>query len=548
MKISNEQAFETTVRANQKHLASDLNKEFDYIVCGSGSSGSVVAGRLVSNPGIRVLLLEAGEDDDTELVMDPNQWMRIFGTPMDWGFNTDPNPQLNGRAIPYSMGKVLGGGSSVNVCTWSRGHQADWDRYARETGDPRWSYQNVQRLYHRIEDWHGQKDNMDRGTGGPVYLRSAQQPHPFFDALLSGAESQGFTRFDNPNTQMMEGPEGCSFVDEIVHDGQRQSIFRSYVYPHMAQPNLTVLTGALVTRILIENRKAVGVEFTYKGGPVQVNAAVEVVLSLGAIHTPKVLMQSGIGDRSQLDRFGIPVVQHLPGVGHNLHDHIALGLVWEGSGVDMPMAPRGQAVCFWKTRASLESPNAFTYTFPGPFLTPENAARIQAPEHAWSMALGLNPLGRGTVSISGPLASDPVMIDNGYLSNPQDLIDILAAVERARGIGNSASFQAFTKGELLPGPIGSGDLETFVRNGLVTFWHQSGTAKMGQDPLSVVDGALKVIGLDHLRVADSSVLPKVTTGNTMAPCVVIGEQCAELLQKEQGAESSNSEDLLQTTR
>ncbi len=531
MKPTNEQSFENAVSENQANLASKLNNEFDYIVCGSGSSGSVVAGRLSSNPDLRVLLLEAGGDDDNELVMDPNQWMSIFGTSLDWGFQADSNPELNGRAIPYSMGKVLGGGSSVNVCTWSRGHQADWDYYAKETGDPRWSYENVLGVYRDMESWHGKNDERYRGTNGPVYLRPAQAPHPFFDALLSAAESRGIPRFDSPNGPMMEGSEGCAFVDEIVHDGRRQSIFRSYVYPQMAQPNLTVLTGALVSRVIFEGHAAVGVEFTYKGAAVQVRAANEVVLSLGAIQTPKVLMQSGIGDRSQLDRFGIPVVQHSPGVGHNLHDHLAIGIVWEGSGVAMPAAPRGQSVCFWKTRPELKSPNAFTYTFPGPFLTPENASRTAIPQHAWSMALGLNPLGRGTVTLTGPLASDPVKIDNGYLSNPQDLADILAAIEEARGLGNSASFEPFTKRELLPGPVEGADLETFVRNGLVTFWHQSGTAKMGTDPLSVVDGELKVLGISRLRVADSSVLPKVTTGNTMAPCVVVGEQAAQLLQE-----------------
>jgi choline dehydrogenase len=150
------------------------------------------------------------------------------------------------------------------------------------------------RLYHRIEDWHGQKCDKSRGSGGPMNLRSAQQPHPFSDSLLAGATSQGMARFDNPNGQMMEAPEGCAFIDEIVQDGRRQSVFRSYVYPHMAPPNLTVLTGALVTRVLLENRKAVGVEFTHNGAPGQVNAAVEIVLSLGAIQTPKLLMQSGI--------------------------------------------------------------------------------------------------------------------------------------------------------------------------------------------------------------------------------------------------------------
>ncbi len=527
--MTNDKTFDEAVRVNQSHLTTNLSREFDYIVCGSGSSGSVVAGRLAANPDLRVLLLEAGEGDDTDLVMDPNQWMGVFGTQRDWGFLTDPSSALNGRAIPYSMGRVLGGGSSVNVCTWSRGHQADWDHYAHEAGDSRWNYANAQRIYRQIESWHGSATDEGRGTDGPMFLQSAREPHPFFEALLAGAESHGIPRFTNPNTRLMESSEGCAFVDEIVHDGRRQSVFRSYVYPRMHQPNLTVLTGALVTHLLFQGRTAVGVEVSYKGELKRVNATKEVVLCLGAIQTPKVLMQSGIGDRAQLERFNIPLIQHLPGVGQNLHDHISIGLVWEGLEVDMPAAPRGQAVCFWKTRSELASPNAFTYTFPGPFLTPENAAHIKMPMHAWSMALGLNPSSRGAVTLTGPSANDQVKIDNGYLRDPQDLEDMSEAIEKARRIGNSPAFAPFTKRELLPGTARAKDMQGFIRDGLVTFWHQSGTAKMGHDDRAVVDASLRVFGIDKLRIADASILPKVTTGNTMAPCVLIGEQAAELL-------------------
>jgi choline dehydrogenase len=534
MKASSDDGFAASVAANQKHLASRIGQEFDYIVCGSGSAGSVVAGRLASNPAVRVLLLEAGEDDDTSVVLDPNQWMQFFGTARDWGFQANQNLELNGRSIPYSMGKVLGGGSSVNVCTWSRGHQKDWDFYAQETADDRWNYENTLRLFHKIEDWHGKQDDRHRGTGGPVYLRPAQDPHPFFHAFLSAAESQGIARFDSPNGQMMESDGGCAFVDEIVHGNQRQSIFRSYVYPRMTQPNLTVLTRALVTKVLFEQKMAVGVEFLYQGQLVRINAAVEVVLSLGAIHTPKVLMQSGIGDKSELASFDIPLVQHLRAVGKNLHDHISLGVLWEGTEVDMPAAPRGQAVCFWKTRSDLDSPNAFTYTFPAPFLTPENSGLVDLPQNVWSMALGLNPVSRGSVSLTGAAASDPVSIDAGYLRDRQDLDDMVAAIEMAEKIGNSTPFAPFTKRGILPGPVDGVGLESYIRNGLVTFWHQSGTARMGRDEQSVVDGELKVMGVERLRIADASVMPKVTMGNIMAPCTVIGEQAAELLQAKHG--------------
>jgi choline dehydrogenase len=349
---------------------------------------------------------------------------------------------------------------------------------------------------------------------------------------LEAAESAGLHRFENSSGRLMEAEQGCAMIDEIVHDGRRQSVFRSYIHSRMAQPNLTILTGAMVTRVLFERQRAVGVEFSYEGKLVRVGASLEVVLSLGAIQTPKLLMQSGIGDESELARFHIPLVEKLPGVGRTLHDHIALGCVWEAPEDSLSSAPRSQAVCFGKTDPSLRAPNFYTYARPGEAITPENRARFAPPESSWSLSTGMRPASRGSIHLTGPDASDPLQIQANYLADSSDCRNLILGIERAREIGNAAAFRPYVKREVAPGELDEANLERFIRNGLVTFWHQCSTAKMGRDAMSVVDNKLKVYGVEGLRVADASILPHVTTGNTMAPCVVIGERAAAMLQKE----------------
>ena len=519
------------VRANQRGLTCEIGTKFDYIVCGAGTSGSVVAARLAANPNVKVLLLEAGGSDEADVIGDPNRWPMTLGSELDWGFVAEPNPRLNGRAIPYAMGKVLGGGSSINVSTWSRGHRADWDFCAAELGDASWGYEAVLDLYrHRIEAWAGSVDPDYRGRDGVVHIQPPGEPHAFSLALLEGAGSAGLQRFPNANGRMMESPGGCAFADETVCEGRRRSIFRSYLYPRMAEPNITVVTGALVTRILFERRRATGVEFRCQGRNLRATAGCEVILSLGAIQTPKLLMQSGIGDEDELRRAGVPLLQKLPAVGRNLHDHVAFGWVWESTDIGLPRVPRSQTACFWKTDAALDAPNFYTYARRGPAVTRENAALFEPTTDSWSMMLGMRPNSRGTIHLTGPDADDPVRIDANYLGDPQDLRDLVAGLDVARAIGNSAALRPFTVREITPAARNPDELERFFRNGLGTFWHQCGTAKMGRDAASVVDGRLKVHGIDGLRVADASILPRVTTGNTMAPCVVIGEQAAAFLQ------------------
>jgi choline dehydrogenase len=524
--------FAEQVRANQLRLTTELELKYDFIVCGSGSSGSVVARRLAENPKISVLLLEAGGQDDIPNIVDPRQWATNLGSERDWGFQARPNPELNGRAIGMSMGKVLGGGSSINVLHWVHGHKNDWNHFADEAGDTAWNYESVLKLYRRIEDWHGKPDTEYRSNGGAIFIQPSGSESPLSLATFEAARSIGVPTFDNLNGRMMEGEGGCSYVEKAIRDGKRQSVFRAYIFPYMDRPNLTVLTRALVTRITFDHKRASGVEVIYEGKLYCISAGVEVILSLGAIQTPKVLMQSGVGDEAELRRFGVPLVQHLPGVGKNFHDHtLIMGCVWEHQQPDH-IPTSDEVILQWKSDSSLETPDMQCVLLDQPVVGQETA-KFNPPANSWTIVPGLvRPNSRGQVRLTGSNHLDPVEIYANHLNDPADLKALTRAVEFSRDLASSAALRPFAKREVIPGDLKNQNLEDFMRSSASTYWHQTCTAKMGRDAMSVVDGNLKVYGIDGLRIADGSIMPRITTGNTMAPCVVIGERAGEILKSQ----------------
>jgi choline dehydrogenase len=514
---------------NQVGLTANLKPAYDFVVCGAGASGSVAARRLAENPAVQVLLIEAGGTDQVDAVLDPAQWPTNLGSERDWGFHANPNPHLNNRALSMSMGKVLGGGSSINVMVWARGHRSDWDFFAAEAGDAGWGYENVLNIYRRIEHWQGRPDPQYRGHGGPIWVQPAADPSPIAHAMLDAAGELGIPTFDNPNGRMMEGAGGAAITDMLVRDGKRHSLFSAYVRPWLDRPNLTVLTNTTVRRVILDGKSAIGVEIERAGEVLTIGARLEVILSLGAMQTPKVLMHSGIGDEAELTRVGIPVLQHLPGVGQNLQDHVSFGCIWE---YNEPVAPRNsgsEATLYWKSRPELESPDLLfcQVEFPVPS---ETTALLGVPEHGWTMFAGLaRPRSRGRLRLLSSDASAPLEIDANMMSDPEDMAAAIACVELCRDLGNAQAFRPFVKGESMPGNLKGEVLKDYIRDSAVTYWHQTCTAKMGRDAMSVVDASLRVYGIDGLRIADGSIMPRVATGNTQAPCAIIGERAAEMM-------------------
>ncbi len=528
--------FARAVDENQRRLRGSLRLAYDFIVCGSGSSGAVVARRLAENPDVSVLLLEAGGSDSAPEVEMAAAWPINLGSARDWGFTALPNPHLNGRAIPMSMGKALGGGSSINAMIWARGHKTDWDYFAAEAGDPVWSYDSVLAIYREIENWQGTPDLARRGQNGLLYITPPIEPNPVATAMLDAATELGIPVFDDVNGSMMEGPEGASYFNLRIRDGRRQSIFRSYTFPLMNQPNLTVLPGALVTCVLVEGGVATGVACLLDGQLHHFRTAEEVILSLGALHTPKVLMQSGIGDTETLASLDIPLVQHLPGVGANFQDHIMVSsCIWEYPEPVAPHGNGGEATIFAKSMPELESPDIQLLQVQFPVPTPELAARHSIPGGSWGIFPALlRPRSVGRLRLTGARPEDPIQIDSQILSDPADLTALRRCMELARQVGNAEALKGFVKREVMPTALNPAAMEDFIRDGVTTIWHQSCTAKMGRDDMSVVDSRLKVYGIDRLRIADASVMPRVPLANTMAPCVIIGEQASRAIARERG--------------
>lgn len=511
------------------------DRDYDFIVCGAGTAGCVVAARLADQPDARVLLIEAGTGYTGPEVVEPAQWPLNLGSERDWAFEGQPDAHLNGRRLSLNMGKGLGGGSSINVMVWARGHRSDWDHFAAESGDAAWGYESVLGYYRRIENWQGSPDTKRRGTGGPVHVAQPAAPQPLAWATLEAANRLGIPRFDSTNGAMMEGPGGVAIADLRINQGKRESVYDSYIVPRLHHPNLTILTGAVVARVLLKGNTAIGVEVVHEGQRLRCYATCEVILSMGAVNTPKVLMQSGIGPQAELRAHGIELISHLPGVGQNHQDHVAFGCTWEYL-QPQPVGGGGcEAKLYWKSDTRLDAPDLLQCQLEFPVPSPPEVG-MRPPDHGWTMFAGLaRPVSRGRLRLCGSGPLNGMLIEPTSLSAPEDMAAAFASIDLCRALGNNGAFAELVKREVIPRQRERRAMEQFIRNAAVTYWHQCGTAKMGRDVMSVVDHQLKVYGIDQLRVADASIMPRITVGNTMAPCVVIGERAADLILAAHGA-------------
>lgn len=522
------------IAVNQKYNRRKLSADYDYIVVGTGAGGSPVAGRLAENPNLRILVLEAGGNDNVETILDPRIWYTLPGTALDWNNIAEPSPHLNGRALAFSMGKAIGGGTSINASYWVRGHKRDYDRWAEIAGDPIWNYDNSLELFKKVEDWQGPDNPKYRGKGGPVWVQTVQNPNPLAPAIVKAAAAHGIPEVADHNAELNEqNAEGAGLVNAIIKNGRRRNIATAYLHPVLDQKNVTVLTGAEVYRLTFDGKRVSGVEFVWNGQPRIVRTTREVILSAGALNTPKILLLSGIGNADDLRKLGIPVRQHLPGVGQNLQDHpVSAGAVWEWV---QPYAPKNnvcEATFFIKSDPSLAYADLQPFLAEVPYGSEITAKQFKLPAKGWSVGPGLNqPKSVGSLQLVSSDPRDKVRIDNPFLKEPEDLKALVRGLQIMRDIGNSKELKEFAKAEVMPGNLKGKDLEDFVRNSVVTYRHETGTARLGTDENAVVDSRLRVHGIEGLRVADGSVMPKITAGNTMAPSVLIGERAAGFIRE-----------------
>lgn len=520
------------IRANQAERTKSLEKSYDYIVIGTGSAGSALVGRLAARGNPRILVIEAGGWDTAPSVLDPSVWFTNLGTERDWGDEAIPSPSTNNRAIAEHMGKLVGGGSSINATIWARPFKADLEFWAEASGDSAWGYEQGLEIYRRMENWQGPPNARYRGKGGPVWCQPAAQPHPVAPAMLAACRSLGYPILDDLNGAREEGGGGFALMNQIIREGRRQSMARSYLYPVLSRSNVTLLVQTQVDRLTFNNDRATGVEISVGGTMRRIEASQEVIVCAGGINTPKLLMLSGIGDEAQLKEHGIKTRVHSPEVGKNFQDHILHGgCLWEPKEHLPHRNSAANCSGFMRSQGSLASPDLNLVQIELPYTSDVIGKRYGPPPTSWALCAGLvAPKSRGEVRLRSANAVDRPIVDARFLSHPDDVKALARGIEVCREIGNSAAMKDYVKREVIPARALAGkEMEDFVRDGATTYFHQAGTCRMGKDDKAVVDAQLRVKGVRGLRVVDSSIMPRIAAVATMATCALIGERAAEIL-------------------
>lgn len=530
-----------------------MSAQYDYIIVGGGSAGSALGNRLSADPENKVLILEAGRRDykwDVFIHMPAALAFPIGNKHYDWMYESEPEPFMNNRRIYHARGKVLGGSSSINGMIWQRGNPMDYERWAKDQGMENWDYAHCLPYFKRMENCLADPNNPFRGNSGPLQLERGPIKNPLFKAFFEAAVEAGYSRTDDVNGYRQEG---FAAFDRNVRRGRRLSAARAYLYPVKNRSNLTVRTKAMVTKVLFEGRRAVGVEAIVKGKK-QIFRAKEVVLCGGAINTPQILQLSGIGNAEDLRRLGIKVVKDLPGVGANLQDHLEvyvqysckqpismqpmlkfwrrpfIGAEWlflrKGPGATNHFEAGG----FVRSNDKVAYPNLMFHFLP---LAIRYDGTAPSSGHGYQVHVGpMYSDARGTIKIKSTNPFDKPALRFNYLSTEQDKAEWVEAIHVARKIMTQKAMDRFNAGETSPGSSVDTDEEIldWVRRDGETALHPSCTAKMGTDEMSVVDPkTMKVHGVEGLRVADASVFPYVTNGNIYAPVMMVAEKAADLI-------------------
>ena len=524
---------------------------FDYIIIGGGSAGCVLAARLSEDPTTSVCLLEAGPADKSVLIHCPaGLALMAKNGAANWAFETVPQPGLNGRRGYQPRGKVLGGSSSINAMIYLRGQREDYDHWAAE-GNPGWGFDEVLPYFRKSEHnergadaWHA--------TGGPLNVMDLRSPNRYGPVFVKAGEQAGYARNNDFNAERQDGVG----LYQVTHKGgERFSAAKGYLAPNLQRPNLQVITDARVTRILMQGKRATGVELQQGGARRELMAKREVLLSAGALQSPQILMLSGIGPGAELHKHGVPVVHDLPGVGRHLHDHIDVVQV-----VDAPhlsdlfgISPTGlwralKGIFEWRSNRSGMLTTNFAEA--GGFIrsqpdeaTPDLQLHFvigKLVDHGRKTTFGhgyschvclLRPKSRGSLTLA---SNDPMaapLIDPAFLSDPDDLQRLVRGFKLMRTLLQQPALAGYTGRELKTSADAQTDaqIETFIRGHADTIYHPVGTCRMGPGALDVVDAQLKVRGVDGLRVVDASIMPRLISGNTNAPTIMISEKAADMI-------------------